>query len=221
MTCEDLLAWVESRLGGFDGYDHIEEFQTDLLGAPNKAGNQDGRTANAISKLEDWLEGNLDVDGYDSNTVRGTVLLRQVDAAATEADLDVIEPSAGTLTGPIKQEVQDKIDEKRIELSEELNEIKEHIAAATTQNDLADITVGPLQREYGKKAADEIRALLAEKGEELPSAEEVFQADISSRLDDSTTQEQLDAIERAISDAPSARVEESLLSELNRRRSGL
>ena len=221
MTCEDLLEWAEAQLGDFDSYDDINQFEKDLTDAPNQASNVDKRTSNARNKLQDWFDGNLGVvDGYDPNSVKGTILSNQVDQAKSIPELDKI--NTGILSGGIKSGIDQKIEDKRIELGElDIQPIKDQISSALSQDDLGDIVIGPIQRQYGKDIADEIRTLLAEKGGELKSVEEEFRESLESQIGAAATPSSLDALERSARDAPTTPLEEDLLSQIERKRGQL
>ena len=222
MTCEDLLEWVESKLGDFDSYEDIEDFEKELLNVTDQGSQENPRVIeNVKDKLKDWFDGNLNVSGYDSNEAKGNILGNQVGKATSLEDLDAID--TGLVSGPEKTKLQGAIDNKRNELipaiaGPEIQSIKDQISSAKSQDDIGDITVGPIQREYGKGVADEIRTLLAEKGNEMKSVEEEFREALEARIGGATTLAQLETIESRIADAPTTPLEEDLLRQLGSKR---
>jgi len=222
MTAEDLLEWVEDKLGDFDSYDNIEEFENELSNVTDKGSQENPRVIeNVKDLLKDWFDGNLDVDGYDANETKGNILGKEVEKATSLEDLDAID--TGLVSGATKTKLQEAIDNKRNELiGPEIQAIRDQIESVKSQADLGDIpTRGSMRRDFGKEVADELIGLWDEKGSELKSVEEEFREELEARIGSATTSGQLDAIENRITDAPTTPLEEDLLRQLENRRNEL
>ena len=184
--------------------------------------------------LDPWLSGNWEDDinklpnssGIslgDRITDKNEGYISELQAEIESANKDTIkdiEVDSG-YTKTTQDILNTSIEERKKELleeSEEIKDIKDQISGATRQADLADITFGPIQREYGKGIADEIRDLWGSKSSSLKTLEEEFRDDMESRISGATTLGTLEGLERDVADAPTTRLESSLLSQIGSKR---
>jgi len=184
--------------------------------------------------LDPWLSGNWENDINEGKNSSGTSLgeritnknegyiselQAEIDAANKDTIKDIAVDTGYTKT--TQDILNTSIEERKKELedqSEELQAIRDQIASATRQADLADIEVGPIKREYGKGAYDEIRDLLGNKSSSLKTLEEEFGDDMGAKISGATTLGTLDSLEREAADAPTTRLESSLLGQIGKRR---
>ena len=184
--------------------------------------------------LDKWLSGNWLDDINEGNNSSGislgeritdknegyiSELQSEIDAANKDTIEDIKVDTDYTKT--TQDILNTAIEERKKELedqSEELQAIRDQIASATRQADLADIEVGPIKREYGKGAYDEIRDLLGSKSSSLKTLEEEFRDDMESRISGATTLGALEGLEKEIADVPTTRLESSLLGQIGKRR---